>query len=660
MRVVNVRIQRTRCLLCAFELFRSDGHNGGRKNSRRRELHYVVGMSNLSKSSIPIAAVALTAAVTVVALTAGRNNNTIDEDDGKKKSSRKKVSISSFFSSSSRRSFFSSSSSSSSSNDTYWLRNVRVPIGNLRRCNQKKNATKDVTIRDDEEGLVDVHIKISSGAIDEIVEREPTLLLKRDSTSTTFDDSDNVRNIEGYDSIVVPCFVDVHTHLMKTQTIQRNRNYTNTMNEAIQVEICDQPRWGENNGSGILRQMEFAIQCSLHHGTKAIRTHLDGSENYNAPNVQQAVWDAYDFLVDKYEDVMTIQGVANLFLPLWLPSVEEGKEDFGTKYANDASKHKNTVLGAYVGNPQTEDEAVQALDSLFEHAIRLNMDVDLHIDESNDVKCCGLQSLCISLHKARTMKNYSGRVVLGHCCSLSLQTKKKQDAIITVLSNLGNVYVVANPFTNLSLQDRNGTKPPYGTDIPKDIPRTPKWRGITIVQELRATTTTKTSAGSNGLGIGVALASDNVRDHWYRYGDYDMLAVWFMGQALGHLDTCTNEGEWSDICTTTPAEAMGLISPDDDETAENDENGAEDEMDDSRLVLTAGKFAPADLVVFPSARTFSELFARPSQEDRIVLRNGIPHTFPLPDFCELDDLVSTKTPRPNFDGNDEIPDGFMH
>ena len=52
-----------------------------------------------------------------------------------------------------------------------------------------------------------------------------------------------------------------------------------------------------------------------------------------------------------------------------------------------------------------------------------------------------------------------------------------------------------------------------GTVIPRDAPRTPRWRGITAVQEL--------AAG----GVAVAAASDNVRDHWHRYGDYDLLEV---------------------------------------------------------------------------------------------------------------------------------------
>lgn len=43
--------------------------------------------------------------------------------------------------------------------------------------------------------------------------------------------------------------------------------------------------------------------------------------------------------------------------------------------------------------------------------------------------------------------------------------------------------------------------------------RTPKWRGITALQELAS------------AGVPVALASDNTRDQFYAYGDLDMLEV---------------------------------------------------------------------------------------------------------------------------------------
>ena len=45
--------------------------------------------------------------------------------------------------------------------------------------------------------------------------------------------------------------------------------------------------------------------------------------------------------------------------------------------------------------------------------------------------------------------------------------------------------------------------------------------------------------------MAVAAASDNVRDHWHRYGDYDLLEVFGWAVKLAHLDTAPAAGCWA-------------------------------------------------------------------------------------------------------------------
>jgi cytosine/creatinine deaminase len=443
----------------------------------------------------------------------------------------------------------------------------------------------------DQEGLVECSILVESEKIVQV-----TLY---DCLPPTSSCSFALNTVDCQGSIVVPCFADAHTHLVKTQTVPRNRNFSGTMYEAIEAEASDQPRWVDKDN--VVRLNDFAAKCALHHGTRAIRTHLDGCSSED-PNVRQSVYEAFDTIRDKYSKDLIVQGVANLWLPLWLEPV------LAKSHADKAALHVNVVLGAYVGNTSTipHEETVKGMEALFAHAQRLSLDCDLHIDESNDPRCCALLALCESLSTARKA-GYKGRVVLGHCCSLSLQDEPTKQYICKQLAALDG-YVVSNPLTNLGLQDRKGSKPPHSLEIPSDIARTPQWRGLTLLQELRQ------------AGVTVACASDNVRDHWHPYGDFDMLSVWAQGQAMGHLDTAPSEGYWADICTTAPAKAMGLSSS----------------------LLAPGE--PADLVLFPSARRASELFARP-QTDRIVLRRGRVQTTLLPEFSELDDIIAVKTER---------------
>ena len=83
---------------------------------------------------------------------------------------------------------------------------------------------------------------------------------------------------------------------------------------------------------------------------------------------------------------------------------------------------------------------------------------------------------------------------------------------------------------------------------------------------------------------------------------------------LGHLDTSPNEGAWGKLVSDVPGLGADLGS------------------------LDIG--AAADMILFPDARSASELFSRP-QQSRVVLRKGRIQRSSLPSYRVLDDLVST-------------------
>ncbi len=56
--------------------------------------------------------------------------------------------------------------------------------------------------------------------------------------------------------------------------------------------------------------------------------------------------------------------------------------------------------------------------------------------------------------------------------------------------------------------------------------RTPRWRGVPLLHELRA------------AGVPTALASDNTRDQFYAYGDLDMLEVFTQVRRAGWCPLC--------------------------------------------------------------------------------------------------------------------------
>ncbi len=142
---------------------------------------------------------------------------------------------------------------------------------------------------------------------------------------------------------------------------------------------------------------------------------------------------------------------------------------------------------------------------------------------------------------------------------------------------------------NLYLQDR---------DVKAE--RTPRWRGVTAVHELKR------------AGVPVMVASDNTRDPFYAYGDLDMLEVF--REAHAH-----------------PAfRPSGRRLAQDHHRDTGRRHGSR-----GRAALREG--ATADLVVF-KARSFTELFARP-QSERSVIRAGAAIEAELPDHRELDEML---------------------
>ena len=182
---------------------------------------------------------------------------------------------------------------------------------------------------------------------------------------------------------------------------------------------------------------------------------------------------------------------------------------------------------------------------------------------------------------------FDAPVTVGHCCSLSAQDETRALDTLDLVAKAG-INVVSLPMCNLYLQDRHAG-------------RTPRMRGITLVQEMVA------------RGIPVAFASDNTRDPFYAYGDLDMLEVMRMATRIGHLDH--GRLDWPRAFSATPAEICGFAPTD----------------------LSLG--ASADLVLF-NARSWTELHARP-HTDRIVIRDGTVLETTLPDYSELDPLMET-------------------
>jgi cytosine/creatinine deaminase len=326
----------------------------------------------------------------------------------------------------------------------------------------------------------------------------------------------------------------------------------------------------------VARRMDFGLRCAEAHGVSAIRTHLDSYAGQG-----DITWPVFREMRQAWRGRVELAGVGLMPIDMYCGP-------YGDHLA-DVIAESDGILGG-VTRPAAGlhgeglDDIDRLLDRLFALAAARDLDLDLHIDETGDPAAATLSNVA----QATLRHGYQGRVTCGHCCSLAVQDPEQVAATIAQIAQ-ARIDIVTLPTVNLYLQDRISG-------------RTPRWRGVTLVQELRR------------AGVRVAVAGDNCRDPFYAYGDHDMVDTFRQAVRILHLDH--PHGDAPALVSRVPAAMMGS------------EHG----------VLRVG--GAADMILF-NARSMNELIARP-QSDRIVIRNGRRQGCELPDYEELAFVAAAK------------------
>lgn len=427
---------------------------------------------------------------------------------------------------------------------SYVLRNVRTPA-----C-----LVEAGSLAGDRGGLALLDIAVEDGVIASLLPAGTPALEAQPAV-----------DLDG--GIALPRLVDVHTHLDKGHIWPRRPNPDGSFMGALSAVAADrEANWSARD---VRARMEFGLRCAYAHGTAAIRTHLDSLGKQIGIS-----WPVYAELRAEWAGRIALQAS-----PLFgIDAVADTAHMRAIVRA--VTDHGDRLLGAVT---YMVPELDAALDTLFLTAIEHGFDLDFHVDETNDPAARSLEHIADAALRHR----FTGKILAGHCCSLSLQQPQDEARIIGKVREAG-VAVVSLPMCNMYLQDRRRG-------------RTPRWRGVTALHELKA------------AGVPVMVASDNTRDPFYAYGDLDLVETLREGTRILQLDH--SDRDWARAVAATPAEVMGLAS--------------------------AGRLAvggPADLIL-TRARDWTEFFARP-QADRTILVNGRAIDRALPDYRELDSLMS--------------------
>ena len=310
----------------------------------------------------------------------------------------------------------------------------------------------------------------------------------------------------GTGGLLLSGLVDAHTHIDKGYTVQEVGAAQGNLFDAIRRMEAHRAGW---TSAVIEARMQRAVNDAWHHGTRALRTHLDWPTAGAPPSLA-----AFERTREAWHGRMALQFVS--LTPLDVLAEADNAERIA-----HAVRRANGVLGAFI---YRNDGIVHKLGRVFDVAQSMGLALDLHVDEGLDADATGLRSIA-QLAIARGMHN---RIVCGHACALSMQDDAQAGETLALCAQAG-IHLVALPTTNLYLQGA--------------WDRTPVARGITRIREAAA------------HGVRASLASDNVQDAFYPYGSYDLLETFGLGVQAAHLAPAL---DWLDAITVSPAQALGL------------------------------------------------------------------------------------------------------
>lgn len=320
----------------------------------------------------------------------------------------------------------------------------------------------------------------------------------------------DVHCIDADGRLLLPGFVDCHTHLDKGHISPRTPGADGSFAGAMSSTIADRiTHWTADD---LETRMDFALRCAHHYGTVAMRTHLDSESNQDSIS-----WPVFEDLRAEWRGRIDLQAAC-------LVGIDFARDEDALEAMAHRVATASGVLGAVAFMVPDIDPL---LERMFAAARRHGLDLDFHADETADPSADALRRIAET--KLRT--RFEGKVLVGHCCSLARQEPQSIDQTLDKVAAAG-LAVVSLPMCNLYLQDR------------RHDATTPRWRGVTLVHEM------------SKRGIPVALASDNTRDPFYAYGDLDMLETYRLGTRIMHLDHIT--GDWPLAVTKTPASVMRL------------------------------------------------------------------------------------------------------
>ncbi len=274
--------------------------------------------------------------------------------------------------------------------------------------------------------------------------------------------------------ILFPRFVESHAHIDKSFSWMKYPNLKSNYENALSVNLEEHIT---RTASTVSQRAEKSIKLAIKNGYRAIRTHIDTYESQNPE-----IWSELFMIKKRYEDLLDLQFVSLAQLDFW--GTREG-ELFAKEF-----KKNNGILGGVLVPPFSKSRIIKSLSEMLSLAMKYELEIDLHVDESSIQPGSGIKLLLKTIDKLKCKVpitcSHSSSILYLKDVRLNNLAKKMADK---------NIKVIALPLTNFWLLNRQN--------------KNSLMRPVAPIKQLQKSF------------IDVSIGSDNVQDPWYPFGTFD-------------------------------------------------------------------------------------------------------------------------------------------
>ena len=297
------------------------------------------------------------------------------------------------------------------------------------------------------------------------------------------------QEIDAGGCMISPAFIESHFHLENALLWDGAINQSGTLEEAIELYAAIKT---DLTTDDIVGRAGMVLHTAVAKGTLWLRSHVD-IDHIAKLRILEGVAAARE----AYRDIVDIQLVA-------FPQLGMARNPEAVDAMWQALEQGCDLVGGMPHGERDMDDAARHIEIAMEMARVHDVDVDMHIDETDDPYWHTLEILADQTIEA----GWQGRVTAGHCCAMSAWDDEQAERIIEKVKRAG-IHIVTNAPINLMLEGRH-----HGY---------PKPRGIARVKQLLE------------AGVNVACGQDDIQNMFYPYGRMDMLEVAMITAHAAHL-----------------------------------------------------------------------------------------------------------------------------